>query len=140
MSAFDTAKEIVRIGSTAGLGKDVVDLLEKKVALLTGELFDAHRKIALLTGELSDAHRKIASLEAEVAQLRQQLQRAQPQSDGFVESMGVLWKRTATGFESHPYCKHCAGNPIMSPIHGARKWVCGTGDHIAPFSVKPPAA
>jgi FtsZ-binding cell division protein ZapB len=126
MSAFDTAKEIVRIGSAAGLSKDVVDLLEKKVALLTGEL--------------SDARRKIASLEAEAAQLRQQLQRAQPQSDGFVESMGVLWKRTATGFESHPYCKHCAGNPIMSPIHGARKWVCGAGDHIAPFSVKPPAA
>jgi hypothetical protein len=126
MSAFDTAKEIVRICSAAGLSKDVVDLLEKKVALLTGEL--------------SDAHRKIASLEAEAAQLRQQLQRAQPQSGGFVESMGVLWKRTATGFESRPYCKHCAGNPIMSPIHGARKWVCGTGDHIAPFSVKPPAA
>ena len=125
MSALDTAKEIVRIGTTAGLSKDVVDLLEKKVALLTGEL--------------SDAHRKIASLEAEVAKLHQQLQSAQPQSDGFAESMGVLWKRTASGFETHPYCAQCPRPAVMSPMHRARKWVCSDG-HFAPLSARPPSA
>lgn len=43
------AKEIVRIGTTAGLSKDVVDLLEKKLAILTGELSVAQRSfIAIL--------------------------------------------------------------------------------------------
>lgn len=126
MSALDTAKDIARIASTAGLGKDVIDLLEKKAALLTEEI--------------ASLRAKVSRLETENTDLRQQLQRAQPQSDGFVESTGVLWKRTATGFESHPYCKHCAGNPVMSPIRTARQWVCGTGEHIAPMSVSPPTA
>lgn len=77
MSVFDTTKEIVRIGITAGLSKDVIDLLEKKLALLTDEL-------ALV-------HRKNAEFQAENAQLRQQLQRLQPVSHGLTdEQMHVL--------------------------------------------------
>jgi len=38
MSAIDTAKEIGRIASTATLGKDVIDLFEKKVALLAEQV------------------------------------------------------------------------------------------------------
>jgi hypothetical protein len=38
MSAIDTAKEIARIASTASLGKDVIDLLEKKVGLLAEQI------------------------------------------------------------------------------------------------------
>jgi DNA-binding transcriptional ArsR family regulator len=38
MSAIDTAKEIARIASTASLGKDVIDLLEKKVGLLADQI------------------------------------------------------------------------------------------------------
>lgn len=68
MSALDTAKEIVRIGSTAGLSKDVIDLLEKKTALLTEQV--------------SALERENAQLRAEAAQFRQQLQRLQPAADG----------------------------------------------------------
>jgi hypothetical protein len=56
MSALDTAKEIVRIGSTAGLSKDVIDLMEKKLVLLTDELANAHRRIAQL--EIENAQLK----------------------------------------------------------------------------------
>ena len=38
MSAIDTAKEIARIASTASLGKDVIELLEKKVGLLAEQI------------------------------------------------------------------------------------------------------
>ena len=86
MSALDIAKDIVRIGSTAGLSKDVIDLLEKKAALLTVEI--------------TSLRLEVSRLQIENAQLRAQLQHAQPV--GFEESMGVLWKRTATGFEQHP--------------------------------------
>jgi hypothetical protein len=41
MSAMDTAKEIARIASTASLGKDVIELLEKKVGLLAEQNYDA---------------------------------------------------------------------------------------------------
>ena len=130
MSAFDTAKEIVRIGSTAGLSKDVVDLLEKKVALLTGELSDSHQKTARLEA-------RILELEAEVSNLRGHPQNPLPV--GFEESMGVLWKRTPTGYETHPYCAECPRPAIMSPMHRARLFVCSNG-HDAPLSVKPPSA
>jgi regulator of replication initiation timing len=64
MSALDTAKEIVRIGSTAGLGKDVIDLLEKKASLLA-------EKVMVL-------ERENAQLKLECGQLRQQLQHPKP--------------------------------------------------------------
>jgi DNA-binding MarR family transcriptional regulator len=64
MSAFDTAKEIVRIGSTAGLSKDVIDLLEKKSSLLV-------EKVVAL-------ERENAQLKLECGQLRQQLQHPKP--------------------------------------------------------------
>lgn len=76
MSALDTAKEIVRIGSTAGLSKDVIDLLEKKTALLTEQVSALDRENAQLRGE--------------VVQLRQQLQRLQPVDGILKETADVL--------------------------------------------------
>src|SRR5689334_10558128 len=99
MSAFDTAKEIIRIGSTAGLSKDVVDLLEKKATLLAEENLALARK-------LDEAITKISSLESDIAQLRQQLEQSQP--SGFVISEGLFWKRRSSGdFEPRPYCPEC---------------------------------
>ncbi len=48
MSAIDTAKEIVRITSTAGLSKDVIDLLEKKNLLLTEQVTTLETEITSL--------------------------------------------------------------------------------------------
>ena len=124
MNARDTAKEIVRITSRAGPSKDVIDLLEKK--------------LAILTGELSDAQRKIAGLETENNKLRTQLHNIQPVE--FQESMGVLWKRTPKGYEPHPYCKECQNHPVMMPIKHAGIWLCANGDHHALLSAKPPSA
>ena len=64
MSATDIAKDIVRIINTAALNKDVNDLLEKKLALLTEEM-DSLRS-------------KASHLEVENADLKTQLQRLQP--------------------------------------------------------------
>jgi hypothetical protein len=70
MSAMDTAKEIVRLGSTAGLSKDVIDLMEKKLVLLTDELEVSNRKnVSLET--------KVSKLEIENAQLRAQINNPQ---------------------------------------------------------------
>jgi hypothetical protein len=76
MSALDTAKEIVRIGSTAGLSKDVIDLLEKKTALLAEQVTALDRENAELRGE--------------VVQLRQQLQHLQPTDGLQKETIDVL--------------------------------------------------
>jgi NAD(P)-dependent dehydrogenase (short-subunit alcohol dehydrogenase family) len=40
MSAADIAKDALKILPTAGLAKDVIDLLEKKLALITDEVWD----------------------------------------------------------------------------------------------------
>ena len=54
MSASDTAKEVVRIASTAGLAKDVIDLMEKKLAILTSQLDTATDKFALVEKRVSE--------------------------------------------------------------------------------------
>jgi regulator of replication initiation timing len=72
MSASDTAKEFVRIATTHGLAKDVIDLLEKKAGLLAEQvgtleqenttLLRENRKLALenqnLTGQLQSVRPK----------------------------------------------------------------------------------
>ena len=127
MSALDTAKEIVRLGSTAGLSKDVIDLLEKKTALLTEEI--------------ASLRAKVSRLETENADLRAQLQRAQPQSGGFVEHDGLLWKRTTSGFERRPYCPRCADRPVMMefPPGSREMWVCPS-NHTFAHDSHPPTA
>jgi hypothetical protein len=60
MGALDTAKEIGRIATTATLGKDVIDLLEKKVALLT-------EQITALETENTNLKKKVTDLEQQLA-------------------------------------------------------------------------
>jgi hypothetical protein len=63
-----------------------------------------------------------------------------PAVGDLVENMGALWRKSPTGFEPSPYCRHCAGNPIMTPLRQAGIWVCATGEHQAPLSIEPPSA
>ena len=64
MSAFDIAKEIRRMAATATLSKDVIDLFEKTLALLTDQ-------ITTLEAEK-------ANLKKQVENLQQQLNRLRP--------------------------------------------------------------
>jgi len=63
MSAIDTAKEIARIASTASLGKDVIDLFEKKVALLA-------EQVTTLETENANLKQKVANFEQQLAGVR----------------------------------------------------------------------
>jgi DNA-binding MarR family transcriptional regulator len=63
MSAIDTAKEIARIASAASLGKDVIELLEKKVGLLA-------EQITTLETENANLKQKVASLDQQFAGAR----------------------------------------------------------------------
>ncbi|MBU1055771.1 MAG: hypothetical protein KKC46_18375 [Proteobacteria bacterium] len=83
MGAFDIAKDAVRIASTAGLSKDVIDLLEKKLSLLTEEIDTLHLKI-------SNFETKVSHLEAENTNLKKQLQHLQPASNFSKETSDIL--------------------------------------------------
>jgi len=61
--AVSLAKDAVRIVSTAGLSKDVIDLLEKKLVLLTDELATTKSEIADLKTENADLKKKLDALE-----------------------------------------------------------------------------
>lgn len=71
MSALDTAKELGRMAATATLSKDVIDLFEKKVALLT-------EQVAALQTENANLKQKVKSLE-------QELDRFSPKSEELAE-------------------------------------------------------
>ena len=58
MGATDIAKDAIRIASTAGLSKDVIDLLNEKITLLDG-------KIADLESENAELKEKIKELKAQ---------------------------------------------------------------------------
>jgi hypothetical protein len=128
VNVVEAAKEIIRVGTTAGLSKDVIDLLEKKLWLLTDEM-------SLLVKKNAELVAKASALETENSNLRAQIQNLQPVTGTFNEYGGVLWKRTASGFEKFPYCKECAHHPVMMgmpPNRRAMFWQCPSG-HTAPF-------
>jgi DNA-binding MarR family transcriptional regulator len=62
MSAIDTAKEIARIASTASLGKDVIDLFEKKVALLAEQVTTLETENANLKQKAADFEQQLAGV------------------------------------------------------------------------------
>lgn len=74
MSAIDTAKEFVRIGSTVGLSKDVIDLLDKKASLLA-------EQVTALEQENTTLLRENRNLKLENEKLKDQLQNARTKSD-----------------------------------------------------------
>jgi septal ring factor EnvC (AmiA/AmiB activator) len=80
MSALDTAKEIGRIASTASLGKDVIDLLEKKVALLT-------EQVTALETENLNLRQKVYDLEQELERLRPKQDRFEKDAERILESL-----------------------------------------------------
>jgi DNA-binding MarR family transcriptional regulator len=74
----EIAKDVIRLVTTAGLGKDVIDLLEKKVALLT-------EKIGTLEKEKSVLQTENANLKQKVYDLEQELDRLRPRQGGLEE-------------------------------------------------------
>jgi hypothetical protein len=128
--AIDATKEVMRIVNTAGLSKDVIDLLKTKLDLVDRDVTELREKNAELSA-------KLAKVEAENAQLRAQISSSPAQRD-MVENEGALWRRkNGGGFEHYPYCNECPNHPVMRPMHGARIFVCSEG-HSVPLDTNPP--
>lgn len=70
MNPADIAKDAIRIATTAGLSKDVIDLLEKKVSLLAGQITTLNDKLALSETENANLKKKVTDLEQETIRLR----------------------------------------------------------------------
>src|SRR5262249_23302167 len=68
---IDIGKEIISLASTAGIKKDIIDLLKEKVTLLT-------EKIAALEADNSELKQKVTDLEKDLEHLR-------PPQEGFEE-------------------------------------------------------
>ena len=79
MSAIDTAKEIGRIAAATTLGKDVIDLLEKKITLLTEQITTLEQENSVLQAENAD-------LEQKVVNLQQEIERTRPKQGGLDET------------------------------------------------------
>ena|ERR1039457_821119 len=99
INPIDIARDIINIGTTAGIKKDVLDLQAAKLRILTDELAQSQAR---------EKQQKV-----EIEQLRRLAQNNQPFVGGFQEFEGVLWKRTASGFGKTPYCPQCSDHPIM---------------------------
>ena len=88
VNPIDAAKEIIRSCQTAGLSKDVIDLMEKKLLLLT-------EQIAVLTDENT-------KLKLENNQLRIQVQNLHP---------------ITKPADTCPYCRRAAGEIVRMKPH-----------------------
>lgn len=69
MSATDIAKDILRIANTASMTRDVIDLMEKKLALLTQEVADLTSKNTGLVAQVSQLEADKKNLESKIQQL-----------------------------------------------------------------------
>jgi hypothetical protein len=78
MNTADAVKDVVRIATTAGLAKDVVDLLEKKAALMAEKAFSLEQENTTLLRENRNLHLVNKDL-------KRQLENARPKGDELEE-------------------------------------------------------
>jgi regulator of replication initiation timing len=70
MGGAEIAKDAIRIATTAGLSKDVIDLLKEKIALLTEQIATLEQEKSALQAENSHLKQKIENLEREIERTR----------------------------------------------------------------------
>lgn len=70
MSPQEIAKEAIRLATTHGLSKDVIDLLKEKIALLTEKIAALEQEKSVLQGENANLAKKVVNLEKELDRLR----------------------------------------------------------------------
>ncbi|MCG8601077.1 MAG: bZIP transcription factor [Verrucomicrobiales bacterium] len=116
MSAANIAKDAIRIAHTAGLSKDVIDLLE--------------RKITLLSDQVTSLETENASLQAKIDQLERE-----PRDDApILKHRGVAFHRRKDGsIEDTVYCPKCE-SPLFS-ASSSIPMTCHCG-FVAPFKVR----
>jgi regulator of replication initiation timing len=85
MSAADTIKDVVRIATAAGLAKDVIDLLDKKAALLA-------EQVAALDQENGTLLLENHNLKLENENLQKQLENAHAKDDELDETTAEILK------------------------------------------------
>ena len=83
MSATDLAKDAIRIVSTAGLNKDVIDLLNQKITLLDDKITTLTQEILTLKGKNFDLLRELEELKKQQGDLS-------PFPDGFDETTNSI--------------------------------------------------
>ena len=117
--------------------------LKERLALAADQFNHLEEKSRDLEEQKSELQVSVAELKStnkdllkEIDELQEQLRLFKPEQGGFVEHMGVLWKRSGDGYEKHPYCNECSNHPIMSTF--SRFWICSGGKHQAPQTVTPP--
>lgn len=66
MSASDTAKDVIRIATTAGLSKDVIDLMDRKLALLTSENAELKTQITVFKAQVENLQAQLDAVRAEI--------------------------------------------------------------------------
>lgn len=83
MSASELAKDAIRIVSTAGLNKDVIDLLTQKVTLLDDKISTLTQEILMLKGKNFDLLRELEELKKQQGDLS-------PFPDGFDDTTNKI--------------------------------------------------
>jgi uncharacterized phage infection (PIP) family protein YhgE len=128
MSPQEIAKDAIRIATTAGLSKDVIDLLKEKVTLLT-------EKITTLEQENANLKKKAAELEQELHSLRATQGRLEEGAENFLKFL----------FDSgQPVSLNLISSAIRTPIgiveyHRDKLWDLGmiTADMLGQYELMP---
>ena len=113
MSTTDLAKDAIRIATTAGLSKDVIDLLEKKLALMTEEGLFFKESLAKSIAENDALKLKVKNLEDQIHNLAQM-------GDGLdkeCEDILFLFFETDSEFSVDRIAAHFKMHPSVAKAH-----------------------
>lgn len=122
MEPFDSIEKLINERGSAAVLRERLELAAQQYAAL-------ERKVAELTKELETVkgHNEV---------LRNRLATTSA-SEEYVRSRGVLWFRTADGFDPEPYCPKCKIVMFDFPPRSRTQWNCSQCDMTAPYSDPP---
>jgi hypothetical protein len=95
MNWQEIAGSLVNALRNAGVKKDVIDLQEKHIGMLTGEIETLSLKLSESTTEIANLRTKITKLEKELEHLRPREERLLDVQEGFLKALHKWTKPTS---------------------------------------------
>ena len=99
MGAAETVRDVVNLAATAGLRKDVIDLLQAKTTLLAEQVAALEKEKTALTAENTELLRENRNLKSENDNLKGQLEKARPKGDE-LDAIAVKMLVTLANFDN----------------------------------------
>ena len=125
MEPFDSIEKLINEHGSAAILRERITLAKEQYAALERRVEEKTKELEIVKGQNEVLRKQLSTI-------------AVP--DKYVPARGVLWLRTAVGFDPEPYCPKCKIIMFDFPPGARENWNCSQCMMTVPYSSPPTVA